>query len=431
MKESAKINMSFWKQIRHQMLFFWIGASLAAIAMDVIVGYMANRMHNYGIEYTVIVVIIVIFIIAGLVYLRLNQLFAPIRILYNEVKRLEQGDFRPRTEVVKGKTDLVDVVYALDIAKAHVLQVLTELGMTSNDLAQSADALRESSEQTSSVSEQNAESMMHVQTGVEGQQQMVQFTVQEMVQSKVLVGEIVTISRNMKEMAIDSQQIADQGRGELNTVLEQMQRLEQAAQSLSHVIEGVAKQSGLVLNTINLIHEIAEQTNVLSLNASIEAARAGEMGKGFAVVANEIRRLADQTKDALNQVHTVMQQMSTQADASTTEMQSLSTALGQGAGAVDIAGKTFFTVLDDLGTWATYTQQIADAAEQIGQFNTQVNTQMKRLETLSGEQVQAIEMVAAASQEQLASMEEVSASSEVVDTMAMRLKRLAGQFRLE
>lgn len=252
---------------------------------------------------------------------------------------------------MKGKTDLVDVVYALDVAKAKVFQVLMELSMASNELAQSAEALRANSKQTRSVSEQNAESMMHVQTGVEGQQQMVKSTVQEMVQSKALVGEIVSISRDMKEMAVNSQRVADQGRDELNTVLEQMQRLEHAAQSLSHVIEGVAKQSGLIFNTVSLIHEIAEQTNVLSLNASIEAARAGEMGKGFAVVANEIRQLADQTKDALKQVHMVKEQMSTQAATSTNEMQSLSVALGQGASAVDTAGRTFFAVLDELGTW--------------------------------------------------------------------------------
>lgn len=422
--------MSYWKQIRHQMLFFWIGASLAAIVMDAVVGYMANQMYNYGIESTVVAVIILIVVIAGLVHWRLNYLFAPIRVLYDEVKRLEQGDFRPREQAIRGNTDLVAVVLALDTAKAKVFDVLQELGTASHELAQSAYSLRESSKQTSRASEQNTESMMQVQTGVENQDGMIKQTVENMQQSVLFVADIVKISSEMKSVAELYQDKAVQNRRELDHVLTQMNHLQQAADSLSNVIQGLAKQSELVRNSIALIEEIAEQTNLLSLNASIEAARAGEMGQGFVVVANEVRKLADQSKRVVVQVEGVIEQMSTQTAASTTEMHSLSVTLGEGSNALHQAGETFLGVLEELGAWSSYTEQIVTSAEKIGWFNSQVNDQMKQLDTLSNKQVQVIDMVAAASQEQLASMQEVTASSELVDSMAAQLKGLSEKFQL-
>lgn len=424
-------NISFWKQIRHQMLFFWTGASVAAILMDLVVGYMANRMHDYAIEYTVFAVIILILIIAGLVHWRLNYLFAPIRVLYEEVKRLEQGDFRPRTDSVRGKTDLVEVVFALDAAKATVLEVLNNLGSAAQELAQSAQSLRESSKQTGSASEQNTESMMNVQGRVEKQNAMVRDTVGNMKQSTELVQDIMNTSQEMKMMARESQQKAAQNRTDLDNALTQVQQLEQAAANLSSVIGDLSRHTAAVMTSLNLIEGISEQTNLLALNASIEAARAGEMGQGFAVVAAEVRKLADESKNSLNQVKGVVEKMSVQTEASTREMQSLSVTLGEGSNAINQAGDTFLSMLGELGSWANYSEQIATSAETIGKVNGKVNEQMHRLESLSSEQARLIEMVAAASQEQLASMEEVTASSEMVDSMASHLKGLARRFQLQ
>ncbi|MCF8565124.1 methyl-accepting chemotaxis protein [Alicyclobacillus tolerans] len=428
--ETPKSSLSFWKYIRNQILFFWIGASLGAIVMDVVVGVMAHRMHNAAIENTVIAVVVGILVIAGLVHWRLNHLFAPISVLYHEVKRLEQGDFRPRTQVVKGRTDLVEVVYALDAAKDHVVEVLKNLTEVSAGMDQSAAELEGSSRQTSSASEQNANSMVQVQTEVEAQQQLVKQTVREMREAGTLVGEIVAASHEMQSTAQDSQAQADSGRKLLENLLGQMNRLQHAAENLSDVVQGVAQQSGLVMETMNLIRDIAEQTNILSLNATIEAARAGDAGRGFAVVASEVRTLAEQVKGALQQIQSVLEQMSAQTQASTDQMHNLSNALGEGAGVVDTVGDTFSQVLNELNSWANYAQRIATSAQHIGERTQQVNDHMERLDTLSGEQAAAIETVASASQEQLASMEEVSANSEVVATMAKRLKTLAEQFQL-
>jgi methyl-accepting chemotaxis protein len=430
-KQTGKGKLSYWEQMRHQILFFWIAASIGALSMDAVMGILAYRQHDTVMTVLVIAVILVIVVLAGLVHWRLNYLFAPIRILYDEVKRLEQGDFRPRQEPVRGKTDLVHVVLALDAAKAQIAQILEELGDVSYELVQSATALSESSRQTSAASEQSAESMGVLQQGMEEQQKQIALTVQEVDESKTLLAQILEISRGTEEISKASTVKSEQGRVQLNQAITQMRELEQIASTTSGVVEGVATQAEEVMDTVQLIGEIAEKTNILALNATIEAARAGAEGRGFAVVAGEIRQLAEHTREALAQIESAMKQMSKQSQMSTSKMQSLSKSLGEEADAIDDTGNTFFSVLDHLKDWSTYSEQIAQAANHIGQFTTEITHQMKRVESVASEQFQAVETVAAGSQEQLASMEEVAATSEMVNAMAGRLKNLAIKFQVD
>lgn len=190
---------------------------------------------------------------------------------------------------------------------------------------------------------------------------------------------------------------ANQGYQDMNAVQKNMEHIVEAMQQLADVVANVGKSTEEINGIINMIGDIASQTNLLSLNASIEAARAGEAGKGFAVVAGEIGNLADDSAKAVHQIGEIIANINGQVGNMVEKTKESASLIQENSTVVNTACQTFNSIYNDI----TETSEIVTSM--IGEI-AQVNDVASNM--------------AAISEEQSASAEEISATIDVLATNA-------------
>jgi methyl-accepting chemotaxis protein len=152
---------------------------------------------------------------------------------------------------------------------------------------------------------------------------------------------------------------------------------------VNETITGLLKQSEEIRNVINIIREISDMTNLLSLNASIEAARAGEAGRGFAVVADEISKLADQSRESAEIIGGILNGMKNQVDESLTAVNSLSAANQQQDAMIGKTDSVFREILERMNSVREKSRMVMESVTDINDNNSRIVDDIKRITSFS------------------------------------------------
>ena len=283
----------------------------------------------------------------------------------------------------------------------HTNDELGDLGKGFNKLTETLDGvLREvdgAAREVASASTQIAASSEEMATGMNEQSQQVTQISAAIEEMSASITEVAHKSRDASEKADHSGQTATQGGAVVDETVQGMNAIDRAVTASASAVEELGKRGEQIGEVIEVINDIADQTNLLALNAAIEAARAGEHGRGFAVVADEVRKLADRTTKATEEVAqsiTAIQQETTQA---VERMESGKQQVQKGVELAGQAGESLQEIVQGARDVSGLVQSIAAAAEQQSSASEEVSRNVESITAVASQASEGAQQSAAAS----------------------------------
>lgn len=196
------------------------------------------------------------------------------------------------------------------------------------------------------------------------------------------VSEVSSNVQNTAQRSEESRELADRGASVIGTTRKVIQGLQATVHSISESVGELATETQRIASVAKIIEEIAEQTNLLALNAAIEAARAGEHGRGFAVVADEVRGLARRTQDSTREIHEIIQALLSRTSNSVKATDEGKESADSGLEHMLEAETTLKQITESVGTIAEMSIQMAAAVEEQAQVFDQINGQIDHIALL-------------------------------------------------
>lgn len=354
----------------------------------------------------------------------------PILAITSLVKQVASGDLTSGTMNVKSKDEIGELAAHMQTMIASLRTLIQRVAFTSEQVAASSEQLMASTEEASKVTEQISSATQQVASGAELQATTAKESQQVVMRMSGQFQHISSLIENVTELSNGTVVTATNGNQVVEQSVKQMNQIEEKTNAAAQAIGELGNKSAEIEKIIKVITDIAEQTNLLALNAAIEAARAGEQGRGFAVVADEVRKLAEQSVQAGEQIRAIIQEIQKEINVSIECMREGTAAVLEGTELTRKSGESFGQISQAVSEVFARLQEVSAAIGQLNQETETMVTSIESVKTLSHDFAGSAQEVAAAAEEQNASIEEVAASAQTLAKMAEELQESVQTFKL-
>ncbi|MDR3591987.1 MAG: methyl-accepting chemotaxis protein [Negativicutes bacterium] len=380
----------------------------------------------------VMMAVSLLFIMLGSLFVMIiSKRFAkPIGILRDDCLLLAGGDFREKEAQIHSEDEIGQLARGFRQMRSQLRALVVKVQSQAEQVAAASEELTASAEQSSQAANQVAASISGVAAGANDQLAAADDTSAVVQQMTVNMQQVAV---NTQGAAAQSAQAADKakdGGRAVEKAVAQMGNIEESVNASAKVVEQLGERSKEIGQIVDTIAGIAGQTNLLALNAAIEAARAGEQGRGFAVVAEEVRKLAEQSQEAAKKIAELIGEIQEDTGKAVIAMNDGTREVKTGAEVVNAAGASFKEITDLVAAVSDQVRDVSATIQQMATGSQHIIDRVKRIDELSKKSAGESQSVSAATQEQLASMEEVANSSEALAKLAQELQAAVSSFRV-
>jgi methyl-accepting chemotaxis protein len=379
-------------------------------------------------------VFIAIIIIGGFVafgsFFYLNKVIGALSKVAGSARDIAGGNLRIAEMKVESDDEVAVLAQSFNKMGQNLRELIGRIAESSTQVTDAAEFLKTSADQSTRASEQIALTIQQVSQGASEQAVESQKTV-------TVVNELLNENEKVFQNALSvsaaakkADNTAQMGYENINRLITQIKVIEEeiiSAQAKSDILK---QRSEEIDDILHLINGMAEQTNLLSLNASIEAARAGELGKGFAVVADEVRKLAEGSTQAVKGIAQLLQEIRTEATQVAGQMLSGVEKVKIGTAIAEETQRAFDLIVNTSNETDEGVNQITKEIEKVIQELKKVAEMNETIAAISEESSAGSQEVAAATEEQTASLEEITGAANTLSNMAADLQKIVQRFQL-
>ncbi|WP_143317200.1 methyl-accepting chemotaxis protein [Clostridium sp. HBUAS56017] len=345
------------------------------------------------------------------------------------LRKVAYGDFTEKINVT-AKNEFGDLGNNFNAMVDGISTLVRNVEKSTGDLLEASNNITLMSEETAESATNVAKAIEEVATGATRQAENTEEANLQVDNLAKGLEETTNHTNKINEMSSGTQRLSNKGIEILDELVNKAIKTKENAEKSTNIVGEMSKSIEKINYISNVIAEITEQTNLLSLNASIEAARAGEAGKGFAVVAEEIRELAEQSKNSTDEIKKIVEEINTKATLAEGAMKESTDMLIEQDEAVEHTKVIFKDILNSVTSLIDGIRNIASLNNEMYENKNAVIEKMENISVVSEETASVSEEVTASAEEVNATMEELTSYAETLKEMANKLSEEIGQFKL-
>lgn len=373
------------------------------------------------------VVTLVVLVIAALWITK--EIVSPLQKMMDICHKLREGDFRTNNNPVNRGDEFGAMERAIDEVCVTLNKLMRQISRSSEQLAASSQELTASAGQSAQASDQVAQNVTTSASAVIEQQQLLEDMKESVDNSNKAVANLGNAAGAVTSEAQAANDQAEDGTKAIEFAVEQILSAEAIVKESADTVDKLGQSSQEIGQIVETISGIAGQTNLLALNAAIEAARAGDQGRGFAVVAEEVRKLAEESQHAAQQITDLINGIQKNTDAAVASMQRGSVAVREGSASVEKLRETFQAINIASNGVVERAQTMINELQAVSEDTRNINEKSVRIAGKGDEVSQEMESVSAASEEQSASASEIANASQSLASLAQELQSSLQKFQ--
>ncbi|AOK92120.1 methyl-accepting chemotaxis protein [Paenibacillus polymyxa] len=372
-----------------------------------------------------------IFIVAILVvYLLIRHMVSPLTKLSASVNTITKGNLTHEPLLFKSKDEIGTLARDFNDMTMNLRNLITQVNDTSMLVASSSQELSASAQATNRAGEHSVNVTIELADGAHTQLENLEGSYKAVQDMSRFISDIASNADIAMNKAADNVQKARLGRESMDSTTSQMGVVSESIGDLSSIIHTLGSHSKEIENIVGTIASIAEETNLLSLNAAIEAARAGEEGQGFAVVAGSVRKLAERSANSATQISELISLIIAQMDKAGETMKRSTDEMMQGKELIISAGRSFSEIEVSISDMSSQSEQISATVRDLALISEGLVEAIQNTVMVSNHTAEGAKSLSASSEQQLAAMQEVESSAALLSSLAEKLQVLVENFKI-
>lgn len=426
-------SVSLFKSVIYGIESFIVSAPIGETGMRLVLVYPTSEayqeVHQVLLTNGLVFLVALVLLVFSIILAFNMKIGRPLARLVNGAEQFAKGDLSLRIDVASDD-EIGILARNLNKMADHLRNVITQVMQLSEQVAASAQQLTAQAEQSSQATNEVATSINEVSQGTDKQVNSLNNAVHLVEQTSVGARQVAANANIAATTSQQTSQMAAAGSESVRQAILQINNVQETITNSAEVVAKLGDRSKEIGQILDTISQIANQTNLLALNAAIEAARAGEQGRGFAVVADEVRKLAEQSQGAAKKIAVLIQGIQDETATAVLAMARGTEEVQIGTQVVHDTENVFQDISVLINQTAEQIKEISEESQQMAQNSQTIAGLVHEMNGISQNNSGQAQSVSAVTEEQAAAMEEIARASMTLTCKAQELHEVVNKFKV-